>query len=63
VLLDRMLRDHEEGVTSRKLDEPAGLDLLQLAGAAHITPAPAATPASVQGQGGDFGGGGASGRF
>jgi len=63
VLLDRSLRSRREGVTSRKLDEPAGLDLLQLAGAAHVTPAPAATPAGVQGQGGGFGGGGASGRF
>ena len=63
VLLDRRLRNLQVGVTSRKLDESASLDLLQLAGAAHITPAPAATPASVQGQGGEFGGGGASGRF
>ena len=63
VLLDRSLRRRAEGVTSRKLGEPSGLDLLQLAGAAHITPAPVAAPAEVRGQGGDFGGGGASGRF
>jgi hypothetical protein len=64
VLLDRRLRNRGEGLTSRKIDDPAGLDLLQLAGAAHLTPAPgAAPPAGVPGQGGDFGGGGASGRF
>ena len=64
VLLDRRLRDRLEGLTSQKIDEPAGLELLQVAGAAHLTPAPgAAPPAGVQGQGGDFGGGGASGRF
>jgi hypothetical protein len=63
VVLDRRLRASDAGLTSRKLDEPAGLDMLQLAGAAHLTPAAAATPASVQGQGGEFGGGGASGRF
>lgn len=64
VVLERMLRGRSEGVTSRAIDEPAGIDLLQIAGAAHLTPTPAAAPpASVQGQGGDFGGGGASGRF
>jgi hypothetical protein len=62
-MLDRRLRAFDTGLTSRKLDEPAGLDMLQLAGAAHLTPAPVASPAGVQGQGGEFGGGGASGRF
>lgn len=64
VVLERALRDRSEGITSRAMDEPSGIDLLQLAGAAHLTPAPVAAPqAGVQGQGGDFGGGGASGRF
>ena len=61
--LDRSLRDRA-GITSRKLAGQSGIDLAQLAGAAHITPAAVAAPApAVQGQGGDFGGGGASGRF
>ena len=34
VLLDRSLRARDAGVTSRKLDDPAGLDLVQIAGAA-----------------------------
>jgi hypothetical protein len=32
------------------LDEPAGLDLLQLAGAAHLTPAPVAARRRRQGR-------------
>ena len=64
VMIDRMLRNRDEGITSRAIYESSGLDLAQIAGAAGITPAPvAAPPAAVQGQGGDFGGGGASGRF
>lgn len=64
VLLDRRLRGRSAGITSQAIDEPAGLELAQLAGAAHITPAPGGAPeAGVQGQGGGFGGGGASGRF
>jgi hypothetical protein len=62
VWLDRRLRSHESGITSSKLAEP-GLDLVQLAGAAHLVPVPGAPPAGVRGEGGDFGGGGASGRF
>ena len=64
LLLDRKLRHRQEGITSDALDEPSGLDLAQLAGAASITPPPGTPPpAGVQGQGGDFGGGGASGRL
>ncbi len=64
LLLHRRLRHRQEGITSRTLAEPSGFDLAQLAGAASLVPAPGAPPpASVQGQGGDFGGGGASGRF
>lgn len=64
IFLDRRLRDRREGITSRPVEQPAGLDLAQLAAAAHLSPAPGAAPAEgMQGQGGDFGGGGASGRF
>lgn len=63
-VLERRLRNRDAGITSRVVgDEPAGLALAQLAGAAHLTPAPGAAPERFQGQGGDFGGGGASGRF
>jgi hypothetical protein len=64
IVVERRLRDRTEGLTSSALDEPAGLDIVQLAGAAHLTPpAGAAPPEAVQGQGGSFSGGGASGRF
>jgi len=64
LLLERKLHHRQEGITSDPLDEPSGLDLAQLAGAASMVPAPGAPPpAGAQGQGGDFGGGGASGRF
>lgn len=62
VLLERWLRDGRR-MTSAAVAEPAGLDLAQLAGVMHVTPTQVATPAGVQGQGGEFGGGGASGRF
>jgi hypothetical protein len=64
VLLERALRGRTAGITSSALLEPTGIDIVQFAGAAHLTPAPGAAPAEpVQGQGGDFAGGGASGRF
>jgi hypothetical protein len=64
VVLDRALRERSEGITSRPIDDAAGLELMQLAAAAQLSPAPVAAPqAGVQGQGGDFGGGGASGRY
>lgn len=64
MLLDRLLRARREGVTSRPLQEASGLDLLQVAAAAHLAPRPGdAPPAPVHGEGGGFGGGGASGRF
>jgi hypothetical protein len=63
ILLERYLRTPRRGITSRPLDAPAGLaDLLQLAGAASLTPQPQAT-APYRGGGGGFGGGGASGEF
>ena len=59
-----LLRARLEGVTSRSLEQASGLDLLQVAAAAHLTPRPGeAPPAPVQGEGGGFGGGGASGKF
>jgi hypothetical protein len=65
ILLERRLRDRTAGITSQAIGgEPTGLELAQLAGAAHLTPVPGPAPAAgFQGQGGDFGGGGASGRF
>lgn len=64
IACDRLLRPRLDGVTSRPLDEASGMDLLQVAAAAHLAPRPGdAPPAPVQGQGGGFGGGGASGRF
>jgi hypothetical protein len=64
IAVDRLLRPRLEGVTSRPLEEASGLDLLQVAAAAHLAPRPGdAPPAAVQGEGGGFGGGGASGRF
>ncbi|MEO8308772.1 MAG: hypothetical protein ABI616_12110 [Pseudomonadota bacterium] len=63
ILLERKLHGRIEGITSLQLNEPSGLDLMQLAGAASMAPSPGAPPAGMQGKGGDFGGGGASGRF
>jgi hypothetical protein len=64
VILERLLRHRDAGLTSRLIDESVTLDLAQMAGAARLTPGPAeAPPAPVEGQGGSFGGAGASGRF
>ncbi|MEZ5488261.1 MAG: hypothetical protein R3E75_11655 [Steroidobacteraceae bacterium] len=64
IALERGLRNRREGITSSPIQEPAALDLAQLAGATSLAPAPAAAPQpACQGQGGDFGGAGASGRF
>ena len=64
VALERLLRNRDAGITSRALLEPAGIDIAQFAGAASLAPAPgAAPPETMQGQGGDFAGGGANGRF
>lgn len=64
IVVDRLLRPRLTGVTSRPLEEASGLDLLQVAAAAQLAPRPGeAPPAAVQGQGGGFGGGGASGRY
>ncbi len=64
LVLDRWLRDSRNGITSQPAVEPATLGLAELAGAAHLAPAAgSAPPEAVHGQGGSFGGGGASGRF
>ncbi|MET0282041.1 MAG: hypothetical protein ABW278_13100 [Steroidobacteraceae bacterium] len=62
VLLDRGLRNRN-AITSRAIVEPEGLDLAQLAGAASLSPAAPAPSHGVHGHGGEFGGGGATGRF
>lgn len=63
--LDRLLRTPRRGITSKRPssgEDP--MDLLQIAGAAALGPQ-ARTDAArdVEGQGGGFGGGGASGRY
>lgn len=63
--LDRGLRRPRRGVTSAPLGPRSRVtDLLQVYGSAHVTPA-AVTPQApaFEGQGGTYGGGGASGRF
>ena len=69
IILERALRLPRNGITSRDVDEdlPA-LDLMQMGGAAVVAQAAVPTSgapatAAVEGQGGSFGGGGASGRF
>jgi len=68
--VERALRGSRGGITSRNVEEPnAALELARLGSAALATPptgaaAAGAAPApGVEGQGGRFGGGGASGRF
>jgi hypothetical protein len=65
VSLDKWLATSRRGVTSSQLNNREGpLDLLQLVGVALATPHDqAASPPSMQGEGGQFGGGGASGRY
>jgi uncharacterized membrane protein YgcG len=64
-MLERGLRMPRAGITSRALgDEPATLELLQVGAAAAAAPrVPGTTAPGFEGQGGDFGGGGASGRY
>jgi hypothetical protein len=64
-LLERYLRRARRGFTSKALAAAADSDaLLQLAGTAVLTPAPAnAAPAPFSAAGGRFGGGGASGNY
>jgi len=65
VALDRYLRRPRRGFSSRQLSDGAGaLDLLELAGAARLTPQAAPQPArGMTPGGGGFGGGGASGDY
>jgi hypothetical protein len=64
VALERKLRHREAGFTSSAIGKSTGTELLQMASAAQLAPAPvAAPPDGFHGEGGDFAGGGASGRF
>lgn len=68
VALDRALREPRSGVTSTSLTRREGpLDLLQIAGSAllarHAAPEGAPPEAKFEGEGGRFGGGGASGNY
>ena len=64
LLIDRWLRVPVRGVTAKQVNDTAGpLELIQLAGAAVITPRAAAVETSFKGEGGGFGGGGADGKF
>jgi len=63
ILLERRLRYRHEGITSRAAAEPGPADLAVVVATTRLVPAPAPTPATTHGQGGDFGGGGASGHF
>lgn len=62
--VERRLRGRETGIVSRRIDADTGIDLVELAGAVQMAPSPGAPPPEgFQGKGGEFGGGGASGRF
>jgi uncharacterized membrane protein YgcG len=62
--VERTLRRSRKGLTSRQVvADDTLLDLLQLGGAATLTPAGTARPDGYDGGGGRFGGGGASGTF
>jgi hypothetical protein len=62
--LDRYLRTPRRGVTSQQVGERKGsASLLQLVGAAALTPQPAEGEAPFKGGGGAGGGGGASGEY
>lgn len=63
LLLERRLRRPWHGITSEKLRDDNVFGLLELAGAAVLTPheKPQESPAQLQAGGGAFGGGGASG--
>jgi hypothetical protein len=62
--LDRLLRTPRAGVTSKRLASKGPLDLLPMAGVAVLAPQARADVATgVEGQGGGFGGGGASGQY
>jgi hypothetical protein len=68
VVLDRYLREPRRGLTSASLAKGEGpLDLLQVAGTALLThrtaPGPGPAEPGFEGGGGQFGGGGASGRY
>lgn len=62
--IERRLRGRETGIVSRRISDDTGADLVELAGVVQVAPSPGAPPPEgFQGKGGEFGGGGASGRF
>jgi uncharacterized membrane protein YgcG len=64
IAIERALRRSRDGLTSRRVvADDAVLDLLQLGGAAAMSPGSAPRPDTYAGGGGRFGGGGASGGF
>jgi hypothetical protein len=65
IALERALRTPHRGITARRLTGDVGVaDLLSIAGAAALAPAaPASAADRIRGGGGEFGGGGASGRY
>ena len=67
-IAERLLRSPRRGITSRQLeDRNTMLDMAEIAGTALITPvdkhAASEAPPSMQGGGGSFSGGGASGKY
>lgn len=65
IFLERYLREARSGITSRRLrDDPDSAGILSVAGSAVLTPhsPPKAAPA-FEGGGGEFGGGGATGKY
>lgn len=65
IAVDRALRTPRRGITSQRLSDRRGaVELLELAGAASLTPSAAAPPeGGLRPGGGEFGGGGASGGY
>lgn len=65
IALDRYLRTPRRGITSNEFEENKGsLELLQIAGVGGLTPlSPVQPDAQFKGAGGNYGGGGASGRY
>jgi uncharacterized membrane protein YgcG len=65
IAVDRALRSPRRGITSQRMSDRRGaISLLELAGAASLTPAAPAPPQpGLRPGGGEFGGGGASGGY
>jgi len=63
LLANRLLQARERGITSRKLAHVEHEEMIEMAGAAAVTPERPATPEQRPGGGGSFGGAGATGEF